>query len=371
MRRAYLKETDITVQKALQIAYTYESTEAQACQMEQDEEGTNVNKVSSKSTKESDDGHTFVFRVTSDDTAEEKVMIEEVPVGMLIDSGANVNLIDGDTFDHIIKIRPNIVLKETNIQPKAYGNIPIPLRGEFFATMSNGSKRVAHKILMELTPESRDIATFSCDSGIYRYKVLVMGIASVAEQGQRLLQQILQKCPNCQNGADDILVWGKDTSEYNSALEKVLQKLKENNLTISQHKSVFHIDEVEFHGFTVSKEGIKPTDEKIEAVKSLDTRKQANPVNVSEMKGPWEVIHVDICGPFPSGDYALGIIDAGSRWPEAFVVKTINTDNVKTLIEGCITTHGIPAVIVSDNGPQFRAKEFAQFYEEWGKNTTK
>ncbi|KAG7159219.1 hypothetical protein Hamer_G016613 [Homarus americanus] len=34
---------------------------------------------------------------------------------------------------------------------------------------------------------------------------------------------------------------------------------------------------------------------------SLDTRKQANPVNMSEMKGPWEVIHVDICGPFPSG----------------------------------------------------------------------
>ncbi|KAG7160458.1 Transposon Tf2-9 polyprotein-like 1, partial [Homarus americanus] len=435
MRRPYLKETDITVQKALQITYTYKSTEAQACQMEQGEESTNVNKVSSKSTKESDDGHTYVFRVTSDDTAEEKVMIEDVPVGMSIDSGANVNLIDGGTIDHIIKIRPNIVLKETNIQPKAYGNIPIPLRREFFATLSNGSKRVAHKILIELTPESRDITTFSCDSGIYRYKVLVMGIASAAEQGQRLLQQILQKCPNCRNGEDDILVWGKDTSEHNSALEKVLQKLKENNLIISQHKSVFHIDEVEFHGFTVSKEGIKPTDEKIEAVKrfrrpetgqevrsflglinyltrfiprlatlseplknltrmnskwtwtekeergsrivmpqtlqrrtmqlahethlgmvktkallrgkvwwptinkdvekairqcipcaSLDTRKQTNPANMSEMKGLWEVIHVDICGPFPSGEYVLGIIDAGSRWPEAFVVKIINTD---------------------------------------------
>ncbi|XP_042221000.1 uncharacterized protein K02A2.6-like [Homarus americanus] len=99
---------------------------------------------------------------------------------------------------------------------------------------------------------------------------------------------------------------------------------------------------------------------------SLDTRKQANPVNMSEMKGPWEVIHVDICGPFPSGDYVLGIIDAGSRWPEAFVIKTINTDTVMTLIEGCITTHSIPTVIVSDNGPQFRAKEFAQFCEEWG-----
>ncbi|XP_042222785.1 uncharacterized protein LOC121867096 [Homarus americanus] len=76
---------------------------------------------------------------------------------MLIDSGANVNLIDESTFDHIIKIRPNIVLKETNIQPKAYGNIPIPLRGEFFATLTNGSKGVAHKILVTTAKQGGNI----------------------------------------------------------------------------------------------------------------------------------------------------------------------------------------------------------------------
>ncbi|XP_042237371.1 proline-rich protein 36-like [Homarus americanus] len=48
MRRAYLKETDITVQKTLQIAYTYESTEAQACQVEQGEEAPIKNKVNTR-----------------------------------------------------------------------------------------------------------------------------------------------------------------------------------------------------------------------------------------------------------------------------------------------------------------------------------
>lgn len=65
---------------------------------------------------------------------------------------------------------------------------------------------------IELDPESRDITTFSCNSGIYRYKVLVMGITSAAKEGQRLLQQILQKIPNCCNGAVDILIWDKDTT---------------------------------------------------------------------------------------------------------------------------------------------------------------
>ena len=122
---------------------------------------------------------------------------------------------------------------------------------------------------IELAPESSDITTFSCDSGIYRYKVLVMGITSAAEEGQRLLQQIIQKCPNCRNGADDILILGKDTEEHDKALETVLQTLKNNNLTIAQHKSVFHVEEVEFHGFMVSDKGIKPTDSKIETVRNF------------------------------------------------------------------------------------------------------
>ncbi|KAK4328256.1 hypothetical protein Pmani_001374 [Petrolisthes manimaculis] len=99
---------------------------------------------------------------------------------------------------------------------------------------------------------------------------------------------------------------------------------------------------------------------------SLDPRKQANPVNMTTMKGPWEVIHIDICGPFPSGDYIIGIIDAGSRWPEVFVVKSTSTNIVTSILEKCLCTHGVPTVIVSDNGPQFRAREFNQFCNKWG-----
>ena len=87
-----------------------------------------------------------------------------------------------------------------------------------------------------------------------------MGITSAAEEGQRLLQQIHQKCPNCRNGADHILIWGKDIEEHDKALDTVLQSLKNNNLTIAQHKSVSHVEEVEFHGFMVSYNGIKRSD---------------------------------------------------------------------------------------------------------------
>lgn len=44
---------------------------------------------------------------------------------------------------------------------------------------------------IELAPESRDITTFSFDTGKYRYKVLVKGIISAAKEGQLVLQKII------------------------------------------------------------------------------------------------------------------------------------------------------------------------------------
>lgn len=95
------------------------------------------------------DSQTFVFQVKPIHSADSEIVhIDDVPVGILIDSGADINLIDGKTFKEILKVRPNLTLKETNCKPKAYGNIPIPLRGEFFATLTNGPRRKAHKVFV-------------------------------------------------------------------------------------------------------------------------------------------------------------------------------------------------------------------------------
>ncbi|KAK3892152.1 hypothetical protein Pcinc_003988 [Petrolisthes cinctipes] len=49
MRRTYLKESELSVQKTLQLTYTYEGTKAQASQMKKrEEEGTNLYKISTK-----------------------------------------------------------------------------------------------------------------------------------------------------------------------------------------------------------------------------------------------------------------------------------------------------------------------------------
>ena len=80
---------------------------------------------------------------------------------------------------------------------------------------------------------------------------------------------------------------------------------------------------------------------------------------------PWSRIHVDFAGPV-SGCTYLVVVDAYSKFPE--VVK-MNSTTVRTTITALcdiFSRHGLPEIIVSDNGPQFTAKEFQQFCSDNG-----
>ena len=81
---------------------------------------------------------------------------------------------------------------------------------------------------------------------------------------------------------------------------------------------------------------------------------------------PWSVVHADLCGPFPSGESLLVLVDSCSRWPEVFIMKSTTATAVIKIIKSCFATHGLPEEIVTDNGPQFVAEEFKSYLTEHG-----
>ena len=79
---------------------------------------------------------------------------------------------------------------------------------------------------------------------------------------------------------------------------------------------------------------------------------------------PWEVIHMDLCGPFPNGNIILALIDEYSRWPEVNVFqRDPSTQQIIDHLRKTFAVHDIPYKIVADNGPQFkkRNKELKSF----------
>ena len=76
---------------------------------------------------------------------------------------------------------------------------------------------------------------------------------------------------------------------------------------------------------------------------------------------PWHTVNIDFCGPFPSGEYLLVVIDAYSRFPEVEIVKSTSAKSTIPKLEQIFARHGIPHILKSDNGPPFPGHEFCQF----------
>lgn len=81
---------------------------------------------------------------------------------------------------------------------------------------------------------------------------------------------------------------------------------------------------------------------------------------------PWHTVHINFCGPFPSGEYLLVVIDAYSRFPEVDIVHSTKATSTISKLERIFATHGVPAIIKSDNGPPFTSHEFHSYITEIG-----
>ncbi|XP_029139137.1 uncharacterized protein K02A2.6-like [Protobothrops mucrosquamatus] len=77
-------------------------------------------------------------------------------------------------------------------------------------------------------------------------------------------------------------------------------------------------------------------------------------------QAPWFRIHVDFAGPF-QGQLFLIVVDSHSKWLEVTLVPTMTTARTIQELRRIFATHGLPDLMVSDNGAQFTTAEFQSF----------
>ena len=80
---------------------------------------------------------------------------------------------------------------------------------------------------------------------------------------------------------------------------------------------------------------------------------------------PWSRIHVDFCGPF-LGKIIFVMVDAHSKWLEAAVVSSTSSQQAIRVLRQVFSCHGLPEVLVSDNGTAFTSTEFQTFVQRNG-----
>ena len=98
---------------------------------------------------------------------------------------------------------------------------------------------------------------------------------------------------------------------------------------------------------------------------STSSNTQSEPLKMTKMpNAPWEKLHLDFKGPLPGGKYLLVVIDRYSRYPEVEIITSTNAKTVIRKLNKIFSAHGIPEIILTDNGPPFHSKEFKMYLEQ-------
>ena len=80
---------------------------------------------------------------------------------------------------------------------------------------------------------------------------------------------------------------------------------------------------------------------------------------------PWSRVHADFAGPF-LGKVFLLVIDSHSKWLEVFIVPSTSTQAAVDKFRLIFSTHGLPEMLVTDNGPAFTSSDFELFVKRNG-----
>ena len=135
---------------------------------------------------------------------------------------------------------------------------------------------------MQMNPESTKYMVINTHRGLFRYKRLSFGIHSAPGIFQRFMDMLLSDIPNVLCHMDNIIIVhykSESRDQHLKTIEEVLKRLNERNIRINLQKSSFLKEVLESLGFTVTSEGLKPTESKLNAIQNAP-----RPTNIKQVE---------------------------------------------------------------------------------------
>ena len=167
-------------------------------------------------------------------------------------------------------MRPCSDFRQLNAKTEPDG-YPIPALKSFTHKLHNArvfSKvdlfSAFHNIVIE--PSDVEKTTTLTPWGVFVYKRLAFGLSGAPSTFMKLVDSVLDGIEDVYAYLDDFLVYSKDEESHFRTLKTIFQRLKDNGLAIKLSKCEFGKKSVEFLGYEVSKNGIRPLNRKVQAL---------------------------------------------------------------------------------------------------------
>ncbi|XP_055920305.1 uncharacterized protein LOC129951950 [Eupeodes corollae] len=102
--------------------------------------------------------------------------------------------------------------------------------------------------------------------GLFEFLRMPFGLRNAAQTFQRFMSQVTKGLDFVWVFVDDILVSSKSSDDHEKHLRTLFQRLEEYGLRIKTSKCIFGASKLQFLGFDISKEGIQPSQSRVEAI---------------------------------------------------------------------------------------------------------
>ena len=133
---------------------------------------------------------------------------------------------------------------------------------------------------IRLDPDASKICTIIFPWGKYSYKRLPMGIAGSPDIFQAKMSELMATLEFVRTYLDDLLIITRlNLRDHLEKLKLALTRLRTANLKVNADKSTFCAHEIEYLGYILTREGIKPQPKKIAAILAISP-----PTNVKELR---------------------------------------------------------------------------------------
>lgn len=146
---------------------------------------------------------------------------------------------------------------------------PLPRLSDFTYILENGkifSKIDIRKAYFCIPVEEVEKTAIITPFGLFEFPKMPFGLRNAGQTFQRFMDSIFRDLDFAFVFCDDILLSAPDETTGLQQLETVFQRLQENGITINLEKCSFLQSELDFLGYHITSQGIRPTEEKYKAI---------------------------------------------------------------------------------------------------------
>ena len=134
---------------------------------------------------------------------------------------------------------------------------------------------------MSLNEAAKKLCVTCLPWGLYQYNMLPMGIKVASDVFQSAMGRLFLDMEEVLIYIDDILILGTGSfGEHMKTVDEVLQRLEKYGLQVNPLKSFWAQDQVEYLGFLITRDGIRPQVKKVQGILDM-----GRPTNTKQLRG--------------------------------------------------------------------------------------